>query len=112
MDRRRKGDRDIDGESFFRDTAAHITHALISVKGAKLNPAMVRELRGTMERERIEIGVLVSMHEPSREMRQEATHAGFLKVQDVEGPIPRLQLVTLDRLFSDLPAIGSVRKLV
>ena len=103
--RRRKHDRGIDGESFFRDAAGHVTHALISVKGGKLNPAMVRELRGTMERERVEIGVLVSMHEPSKEMRLEATHAGFLKAQDAEGPIPRLQLVTVERLFSDLPAI-------
>jgi hypothetical protein len=103
--RRRKRDRGIDGEAFFRDSAGAITHALVSVKGGKLNPAMVRELRGTMERERVPIGVLVSLHEPSKEMRLEATHAGYLKLSDAEGPIPRLQLVTAERLFSELPPV-------
>ncbi len=103
--RRRKRDRGIDGEAYFRDAQNHLTHVLVSVKGGKLNPAMVRELRGTMEREHAPIGVLVTIHEPSKEMRLEATHAGFLKVSDAEGPIPRLQIVTAARLFSDLPAI-------
>lgn len=103
--RRRKKDRGIDGESFYRDAAGAITHALVSVKAGKLNPAMVRELRGTMERERVPIGVLLSLHEPSKEMKLEATHAGYLKVSDAEGPIPRLQLVTVERLFSDLPPV-------
>jgi DNA modification methylase len=103
--RRRKHDRGIDGEAYFRDSENHLTHALVSVKGGKLNPAMVRELRGTMEREHAPIGVLVTSQEPSKEMRLEATHAGFLKVSDAEGTIPRLQIVTVERLFSDRPAI-------
>jgi site-specific DNA-methyltransferase (adenine-specific) len=103
--RRRKHDRGIDGESYFRDAENKLWHVLVSVKGGKLNPAMVRELRGTLEREHAAIGVLVTMNEPSKEMRLEATHAGFLKVSDAEGPIPRLQIVTAERLFSERPAI-------
>ncbi len=103
--RRRKHDRGIDGEAYFRDAQNHLTHVLVSVKGGKLNPAMVRELRGTMEREHAPIGVLVTINEPSKEMKLEATHAGFLKETDAEGPIPRLQIVTVERLFSDRPAI-------
>lgn len=99
--RRRKHDRGIDGEAFFKDERGHITHVLVSVKSGKLNPAMVRELRGTMAREQGTIGVLVSLHEPSKEMRLEATHAGYLSVSDDEGRIPRLQFVTVERLFSD-----------
>lgn len=99
--RRRKHDRGIDGEAFFRDEQNRMTHVLVSVKGGKLNPAMVRELRGTMERERAPIGVLVTLHEPSKEMRLEATHAGYLNESDAEGQIPRLQIVTVERLFSD-----------
>lgn len=103
--RRRKHDRGIDGEAYFRDAENKLHHVLVSVKGGKLNPAMVRELRGTMEREHAPIGVLVVAQEPSKEMRLEATHAGFLKVEDAEGPIPRLQFVTLERIFSNRPAI-------
>ena len=75
---------------------------IISVKGGKtLNPAMVRELRGTIERERADVGVLVCTHESSREMRLEATRANFLPVKDVAGPIPRLQIVTVEQLFKE-----------
>lgn len=105
--RRRKKDRGIDGEALFREPDGARWHVLISVKGGRhLAPTMVRDLRGTIEREGAPIGVLVSMYEPSREMRLEATRAGFVPgVEDSEGPIPKIQLVTVDRLFSRLPPI-------
>lgn len=104
--RRRKKDRGIDGEALYREVDSSTWHVLVSVKGGRnLTPSMVRDLRGTIEREGAPVGVLVSMFEPSREMRLEAARAGFLPVTDREGPIPRLQLLTVDRLFSELPAI-------
>lgn len=103
--KRRKHDRGIDGEAFFKDEAGRVTHVLVSVKGGKLNPAMVRELRGTMAREKGTVGVLVTLHQPSKEMKREAIEAGYLPASDDEGPIPRLQLVTVDRIFSHLRPI-------
>src|SRR5690606_30971218 len=97
----RKRDRGIDGEAFFRNERGKLTHVLVSVKSGKLTPAMVRELRGTMAREKETIGAFVCLHEPSKEMKLEATRAGFLDASDEEGPIPRLQFVTVDRIFSD-----------
>jgi DNA modification methylase len=97
--KRRRKDRGIDGEALFRD-GDQITHVLVSVKsGRALNPAMVRELRGTMERERAPVGVLVTMYEPSKEMRREATHAGFLTGRGGE-QIPRIQLLTIEQVFA------------
>jgi hypothetical protein len=98
--RRRKKDRGIDGEAVFRDSEGKTWHALVSVKGGSMNPAMVRDLRGTLERERAAVGVLVSMLEPSKEMKLEATRAGHLAISDSEGPIPRLQLVTIEQIFT------------
>jgi site-specific DNA-methyltransferase (adenine-specific) len=95
--RRRKHDRGIDGESFFRDAEGRVTHVLVSVKSGKLNPGMVRDLRGTMERERVPIGALVTLNEPSKEMRHEATHAGFLTVGGQQ--IQRLQFLTVEQIF-------------
>jgi site-specific DNA-methyltransferase (adenine-specific) len=103
--RQRKRDRGIDGEAFFRETDGRTWHALVSVKGGTMNPAMVRDLRGTLERERADIGVLVSMLEPSKEMKLEAARAGHLQISDADGPIPRLQLVTIEQIFAGRPAI-------
>jgi site-specific DNA-methyltransferase (adenine-specific) len=102
---KRKKDRGVDGEAFFRDSDRSLIRVIVSVKGGKLNPAMVRELRGTIERERSPIGVLITAKAPSKEMLREATHAGYLAAEDSEGRIPRIQIVTVDRLFSTLPAI-------
>src|SRR5262249_44592162 len=95
--RYRKKDRGIDGEALFHD-GHRSTHVLISVKGGKLNPALVRAIRGPMERGRVPIGVLVTMQEPSKEMRREAILAEF-----VAGPggrqIHRLQLLTVEQIL-------------
>lgn len=105
--RTRKKDRGIDGEAFFRNSEGKTWHALISVKGGSMNPAMVRDLRGTLERERADVALLVSMREPSKEMKLEATRAGHLSVSDSDGPIPRLQLVTIEQIFGGRTAIRS-----
>lgn len=97
----RKKDRGIDGEAVFKNGTV-TTHVLVSVKGGKhLAPTFVRDLRGTLEREKASIGILLSMFEPSKEMKLEATRAGYLSVSDDEGPIPRIQLVTVAQLFDD-----------
>jgi hypothetical protein len=99
---KRRNDRGIDGECFYKDDDRKSWHVIISVKGGHgLNPGMVRDLRGTIERENAPIGVLVCMYEPTDGMRLEATRAGFLPVNDVAGPIPRIQIVTVDQLFNE-----------
>lgn len=103
--RLRKKDRGIDGEAVFREKGT-IRNVIVSVKGGKLKPTDLRDLRGTIEREKAAAGVLVVAQTPSKEMRIEAARAGFMPgVEDAEGPIPRIQIVGLDRLFSDLPPI-------
>jgi hypothetical protein len=66
---------------------------------------MVRELRGRLGREGADLGVLVSMYAPSKEMRLEATRAGYLPISSAEGPIPRLQLMTIEQLLAAKPGI-------
>lgn len=102
--RRRQRDRGIDGEASFKHHGKSY-RVLVSVKGGeKLAPSFVRDLRGTVEREKAEVGVLLSLAEPTKEMRLEASRAGFLPETDDEGPIPRLQLLTVERMFERLAA--------
>lgn len=97
--RKRDKDRGIDGEAFFRDNDGKLAQVIISVKGGKLKPTDLRDLRGTIEREGAAIGVLVSVDKPSKEMLLEAARAKFLPISDADGPIPRLQLVRVDDEF-------------
>lgn len=91
------GDRGIDGEITFRTGSRSWGRALVSVKGGRhVGPHMVRELRGTIEREGADLGIFVCLDRPTREMRREAATAG---VVDIHGDkVPRLRIVTVAEL--------------
>lgn len=97
---RRGGDGGIDGQLFFRSPGGEtIERVIVSVKGGKnLNPGMVRDLRGVMDREGAALGVFVSLSEPTRGMTQEAASAGLYEYGSQS--IPKLQLLTVEQLLA------------
>ncbi len=92
-------DKGIDGRLFFHDDPNGDTKQIvISVKaGEHVTSAFVRDLVGTITREKAEIGIFISMAEPTREMRKEAASAGFYK--SPWGTHPRIQLLTVQELL-------------
>lgn len=93
-------DKGIDGRLFFHDDPNGSTkQIIISVKaGEHITSAFVRDLVGTITREKAEIGVLISMAEPTRDMRKEAASAGFYT--SPWGKHPRVQLLTVQGLLN------------
>jgi site-specific DNA-methyltransferase (adenine-specific) len=73
-------DRGIDGRLYFHDERAGETKQIVfSVKsGEHLSPTFVRDLRGVLDREKAQIGVLITLHRATREMLKEAASCGFL----------------------------------
>jgi len=76
---KRGKDRGRDGVIVFRDSETRMPHrALVQVKsGEDRAPAHVRDLRGTMEREEVEMGVFLTLESATPEMELEAATAGF-----------------------------------
>jgi DNA modification methylase len=92
------GDRGIDGRLYFHDSPTGPTRQVVfSVKAGKLVPAFVRDLRGVLQREGAEVGVVISFEEPSSGMRAEAAGAGFY--ESAWGRHPRIQLRTVRELL-------------
>jgi hypothetical protein len=58
----------------------------------------VRDLRGVLDREQADIGVLIGLEEPTGPMRKEAAGAGFYT--SPWGKHPRLQLLTIEDLLT------------
>jgi adenine specific DNA methylase Mod len=88
-------DRGIDGELFFQRGRDTYGRAIISVKGGdNISPSMIRDLAGTRERERADMGIFVTLTSPTREMKIAAASYGTF-----EGAYPRIAIVTIDDLL-------------
>lgn len=95
------GDKGIDGVARFPLGGKEVGKILISVKGGKqLNPAMDRDLRGTIERHKAEMGILITQHEPTRGMLDEVNHSGSYTHPANGQVFPRLQILTTTELLT------------
>jgi site-specific DNA-methyltransferase (adenine-specific) len=100
-EQRKGADKGIDGRLYFHDegTGGKTKQVVFSVKAGIATVAHVRDLRGVVEREKAQIGILISLQEPTKPMRGEAASAGFYS-SPWGTKHPRLQLVTVAELLS------------
>ena len=85
-------DRGLDGRLYFGKTA----HGIVSVKaGDNVGVAMIRDLKGVVERERAQMGVFLTLTPPTKPMLVEAASADLCEV-DGFAPVPRIQIVTVE----------------
>lgn len=100
VEQRKGADKGIDGRIYFHDEGQgkDTKQIIISVKAGALHATHVRDLRGVIEREHAEIGVLLSLEEPTKAMRKEAASSGFYTSH--WGQHPRIQLLTVGELLT------------
>ena len=114
LDGGRKGaDRGVDGHFYPYENSRDTSTGVISVKaGANIGVAMIRDLRGVMEREGYPFALFLSAYEPTGPMKAEAAAAG---VHENEfGRFPRLQIMTPAALFhgagAKLPPLAPINR--
>jgi adenine specific DNA methylase Mod len=107
---KRGADRGIDGNIFFANGPYGTGRIIISVKGGEhLGVAMVRDLRGVIERENAEMGVLITLSEPTAPMVAECAAAGFVSKSAHGDRLPRLQIVKIaDILEGKMPKLPPI----
>ncbi len=109
VDGKKGADKGIDGRLYFHDDGVrgNTKQVILSVKAGHTGVTHLRDLRGVLEREGAEIGVLLTMEEPTRPMRVEASSAGFYD-SSWGTRHPRLQVLTIAELLDgrliDMPA--------
>lgn len=95
---RKKGpDRGIDGIIFFRNGPFGVGRVVVSVKSGKLKADDIRALSHVVQRESAQIGLLVTLEEPTPRMLADAAAAGIVRAPT--DPYPMLQIVTVDSLL-------------
>jgi DNA modification methylase len=102
VEQKKGADKGIDGRLYFHDEAdsarAKTKQIVISVKAGHISVSHIRDLRGVVERENAQIGVLISMENPTKPMRTEAASAGFYK-SPWRTKHPVLQILTVEELL-------------
>jgi DNA modification methylase len=97
-------DRGLDGVLYFRDDPrTEAKKCIIQVKSGHVGAALVRDLRGTMEREKATLALFITLDPPTGPMEKEAGAAGFYTTPLGNRAIPRLQIRTAEQLLAGQP---------
>jgi len=103
-EKKKGADAGIDGVLQFRDagvagTTLKTQQILVQVKGGHVSVNQLRDLRGTMEREKAALAFFVCLETPTKPMLQEAVAAGLYKSELRGVSYPRLQIRTVEELL-------------
>lgn len=98
---KKKGaDGGIDGLIFFQDDKGAAKKIVVSVKGGEhVGVPMMRDLAHVVAREKAEIGLFVTLAEPSKPMEVEAVKEGFYTSPATGAEFPRIQILTIKGLL-------------
>ena len=95
---RRGPDRGIDGYFLYLEQG-QIQRAIVSVKSGGVGVKDVRDLHGTMQREKAECGLFITLEEPTAAMRKEAVDAGDYQMPGIGSRVPRIEILTIEDLL-------------
>lgn len=93
-------DKGIDGIIKFFDNGDSAKQVLIQVKSGKVKSGDIRDLVGTVEREKAAIGVFITLENPTKDMETEALSAGYYESPVWGKKYRKLQLLTIEQLLN------------
>jgi site-specific DNA-methyltransferase (adenine-specific) len=94
-------DKGIDGIiPFLDESGGKGKRVLVQVKGGKVKSGDIRDLRGTVEREKAEMGLFITLNEPTRDMKTEAVSAGYYHSPWTQVDYPKIQILTIEDLLN------------
>jgi site-specific DNA-methyltransferase (adenine-specific) len=114
VEQKKGSDKGIDGRLYFHDEgpAGKTKQVILSVKAGHTGPTHVRDLHGVLDAENAELGVLITVNEPTQPMRAAATDAGFYTSPWDGVSYPKLQILTVaDLLDNRRIAMPSINQL-
>ena len=93
-------DQGIDGVVYFVDGPQRAMHkAIVQVKSGKVSSPLIRDLKGTVEREKAAMGLFITLDPPTSAMTSEAISAGFHHSELWQRDYPKLQVRTIEALL-------------
>jgi DNA modification methylase len=94
-------DRGIDGMISFTGQDGKLETVLVSVKSGHVSSTQIRDLVGTVDREKAAIGLLITLEEPTKDMLHEAATAGLYVSAMWKRDYPKIQILTIKELLEN-----------
>ena len=103
QEKKKGADKGIDGYIYFQDDeSGKAKQVVVQVKSGHVGVAQIRDLKGVLEREKAEIGTLITLQKPTGPMKKEALEAGYYEPKHFPGKMyPRLQILTVEELLHE-----------
>lgn len=93
-------DRGIDGIINFVEAKGKPQRVMVQVKSGHVNSGLIRDLRGTVEREDAAIGIFITLEPPTKDMEKEALAAGYYTSELWQKDYQRIQILTISQLLA------------
>jgi len=104
-EKKKGADKGIDGLiTFIDDQTGKGKRVLVQVKSGHVKSGDVRDLIGVLDREKAEIGIFITLNEPTRDMLTEAISAGLYHSEGWQRDYPKVQILTITELLNGKPA--------
>jgi len=101
-DRKKGADKGVDGWLTFRESAnLSLQRIVVQVKGGKhIGPQYVRDLLGTVDASKSAMGILITLYEPTEQMKTTAMEAEYYESPTWGHKYPKAQIITINELLS------------
>ena len=96
---KKTNDKGIDGRIYFKD-GKQLTNMVLSVKGGKnVNPSMIRDLKGVMQRENSSMAGIILMTKATNGMKEEARKCGYYNYMGIK--YTKFQILTVKEILEE-----------
>ena len=106
INEKKGADKGIDGFAYFKafdvkENTLKTEKIVFQVKSGKVKSGDIRDLRGTMEREKAVLGVFITLQEPTKDMLKEAMQAGTYQNESMSQPTDKIRIVTAREIIEE-----------
>jgi site-specific DNA-methyltransferase (adenine-specific) len=93
-------DKGVDGWLTFKESdSLDLKRVVVQVKGGHVGAQTVRDLIGTVESSKSAMGILITLHEPTEQMKQAAMEAEYYESPTWGHKYPKIQIITIPELL-------------
>ena len=101
INHKKGADKGIDGTAFFIESEGGHGRIIFQVKSGKVDSRDIRDLHGTMTREKAALGIFITLKKPTKDMLQEAKTCGLYHHKIMGCSYDKIAIVTIQDMIEN-----------